>query len=176
MKVSRWEGKRYLVDTYRFINGVPLKDRDDALEVNWCELITRIDEKDKDRNSSKVIYKNAFATNFEITEKNVKKIVADGRARWKVENENNNVLKTKGYHLEHNFGHGKENLAALFATFTILAFLFHTVLEWGIIKSCGRRKFENEVPYAKIKFKCGKFKNLTHRRHTAHERFYQKLH
>jgi hypothetical protein len=44
----------------------------------------------------------------------------------------------------------------------------------GIIKSCGRRKFENEVPYAKIKF--GKFKNLTHRRHTAHERFYQKLH
>jgi hypothetical protein len=127
VKVSRWEGKHYLVDTYRFINGVPLKDGDDALEVNWCELITRLE--DKEKNSSKVIYKNAFATNFEITEKNVKQIVADGRARWKVENENNNVLKNKGYHLEHNFGHGKENLAALFATFNILAFLFHTVLE-----------------------------------------------
>jgi len=42
----------------------------------------------------------------------------------------------------------------------------------GIIKSCGRRKFENEVPYAKIKQK----QNLIYRRHTAHERFYQKLH
>jgi hypothetical protein len=133
VKVSRWEGKRYLVDTYRFINGVPLKDGDDALEVNWCEIITRVEEKekdkDKDTNRSKVIYKNAFATNFVITEKNVKEIVAEGRARWKVENENNNVLKNKGYHLEHNFGHGKENLAALFAAFNILAFLFHTVLE-----------------------------------------------
>lgn len=129
VKVSRWEGKRYLVDTYRFINGVPLKDGEDALEVNWCEIITRIEEKEKDTNRSKVIYKNAFATNFEITEKNVKEIAAEGRARWKVENENNNVLKNKGYHLEHNFGHGKKNLAALFATFNILAFLFHTVLE-----------------------------------------------
>jgi hypothetical protein len=129
VKVRRWTGKRYLVDTYRFINAVPLKDGEDALEVNWCEIITRIEEMDKDEDKWKVIYKNAFATNFEITLKNVKKIVADGRARWKVENENNNVLKTKGYHLEHNFGHGKKNLAALFATFNILAFLFHTVLE-----------------------------------------------
>jgi len=37
----------------------------------------------------------------------------DGRARWKVENENNNVLKTKGYHIEHNFGHGNQHLASL---------------------------------------------------------------
>jgi hypothetical protein len=128
-KVRRWEGQRCFVDTYRFINGVPLRDGDDALEVNWCELIIRLEDKDKDEDSWKVKYKNAFATNFEITKKNVKKIVADGRARWKVENENNNVLKTKGYHLEHNFGHGKKYLAALFATFNILAFLFHTVLE-----------------------------------------------
>jgi hypothetical protein len=37
-------------------------------------------------------------------------IVAAGRCRWKIENENNNTLKTKGYHLEHNFGHGKYQL------------------------------------------------------------------
>ena len=76
-----------------------------------------------------MVYKNAFATNFEITEKNVIEIVADGRARWKIENENNNVLKTKGYHLEHNFGHGKKNLSALLMTFNLLAFLIHTVLD-----------------------------------------------
>lgn len=49
--------------------------------------------------------------------------------RWKVENENNNTLKTKGYHLEHNFGHGKQRLSSLLLTFNLLAHLFHTVLE-----------------------------------------------
>lgn len=138
VKVSRWEGKRYVEDTYKFLCGVPLRDGEDALDVNWCELITREKEKDvksdnvgddSDDDGWEVTYKNAFVTDFEITEKNVEKIVADGRARWKVENENNNVLKTKGYHLEHNFGHGEKNLAALFATYNILAFLFHTILE-----------------------------------------------
>ena len=47
----------------------------------------------------------------------------------KIENEHNNTLKTKGYHLEHNFGHGKQHLSSLLFTFNILAFLFHTVLE-----------------------------------------------
>ena len=48
--------------------------------------------------------------------------------RWKTENENHNVLKTKGYHLEHNFGHGQDHLAAIILTLNLLAFLFHTVL------------------------------------------------
>jgi hypothetical protein len=54
-----------------------------------------------------------------------------GRGRWKIENENNNVLKTKGYHLEHNFGHGKQYLSAFMLSLNLLAFLFHTVLEWS---------------------------------------------
>jgi hypothetical protein len=54
-----------------------------------------------------------------------------GRGRWKIENENNNVLKTKGYHLEHNFGHGKPYLAAFLLSLNLLAFLCHTVLEWS---------------------------------------------
>lgn len=56
-------------------------------------------------------------------------VVKAGRARWKSENENNNVLKTKGYHLEHNFGHGQQYLASFLLTLNLLAFLFHTVLE-----------------------------------------------
>ncbi len=48
--------------------------------------------------------------------------------RWKVENENNNTLKTKGYNLEHNFGHGQQHLAALLASLNILSLLFHTLL------------------------------------------------
>jgi hypothetical protein len=48
-----------------------------------------------------------------------------------VENENNNVLMTKGYHVEHNFGHGKQYLSATMLSLNLLAFLFHTVLEWS---------------------------------------------
>ena len=121
-EVKRRQGKHRYTDTYRFVNQVPLRDGDDALEVNWCELTTT-------RSDGKITYQNAFATNHRITDANVADIVRDGRARWKVENENNNTLKTKGYHLTHNFGHGKHYLSALLVTFNLLAFLFHTVLE-----------------------------------------------
>jgi hypothetical protein len=39
--------------------------------------------------------------------------------------------KTKGYHVEHNFGHGQQYLAAVMLSLNLLAFLFHTVLEWS---------------------------------------------
>lgn len=119
---KRWTGKTHEIDTYRFVNQVPLRDGDDALEVNWCELTTTSPD-------GKILCKNAFATNFKISKNNVKEIVRDGRTRWKVENENNNTLKTKGYHLEHNYGHGKKHLTSLLLTLNLLAFLFHTVLE-----------------------------------------------
>ena len=95
----------------------------DALKVNWCE-VTVTDHK------GKVVYLNGFITNFKITDQNVAAIVAAGRARWKIENENNNTLKTKGYHLEHNFGHGQEHLSSLLAAMNILAFLYHTFLSF----------------------------------------------
>jgi len=116
-KSNRWEHHRY-----RWANGVPLTDSDDALKVNWCEL-TVTDAQ------GRVTYHNAFITDWEIGEGNVAGLVAAGRARWKIENENNNVLKTKGYHLEHNFGHGKQHLASLLATMNLLAFGLHTLLE-----------------------------------------------
>jgi len=119
--VKRWTGKTHETDTYRFVNQVPLRDGAEALLVNWCELITTNAE-------GKVLYKNAFATRYEISKANVAEIVGAGRARWKVENENNNVLKTKGYHLEHNFGHGEKYLASVLVTLNVLAFLFHVVL------------------------------------------------
>ena len=119
---KRWTGKTHHIDTYRFVNQVPIRDGEDAQMVNWCELITTLPD-------GTLKYKNAFATNFIISKNNVKQIVADGRTRWKIENENNNVLKNRGYHLEHNFGHGKKYLSQLMMTLNLLAFLFHTVLE-----------------------------------------------
>lgn len=122
VEIKRRDGKHRFTDIYRFVNQVPLRDGEDALNVNWCELTTI-------RDDGKQTYKNAFATNHLITETNVADIVRDGRTRWKVENENNNTLKTKGYNLTHNFGHGKEHLSSLLATLNILSFLFHTVLD-----------------------------------------------
>ena len=51
------------------------------------------------------------------------------RARWKIENETFNVLKQHGYHLEHNFGHGKDTLAAVLVVLNLLAFGLHAACE-----------------------------------------------
>ncbi len=43
---KKWTGKVEKTYTYRYLNGVPLKDSDDALLVNWCELtVTTADGK-----------------------------------------------------------------------------------------------------------------------------------
>jgi hypothetical protein len=39
-------------------------------------------------------------------------------------------LKTKGYHLEHNYGHGSQFLSTTLLTLNLLAFLAHTFLEF----------------------------------------------
>ncbi len=64
-----------------------------------------------DSAKQKVIYQNSFITNHILNNKNILTISISGKTRWKVENENYNILKTKGYNLEHNFGHGQENLS-----------------------------------------------------------------
>jgi len=146
VRKRHWNGKFGEIWSYRFTNEVPLRGGDDALMVNWCEL-TISHEK-----SGEQLYHNAFATLHPLTESTVVEIVAAGRARWKVENENNNVLKTKGYHLEHNFGHGKVHLAAVLVTLNLLAFLFHTVFglvdaKYQLLRTAlgARQTFFNDV-------------------------------
>jgi hypothetical protein len=98
-----------------------LRDGDDALKVFLSELVITNEK-------GKTTYKNRFITNHLITQDNVTEIVNAGRARLLIENENNNILKTKGYNLEHNFGHGEEYLSSLLLTFNLLAFIVHTVM------------------------------------------------
>jgi len=123
IQAHHWNGRFTEIATYRFINEVPLRGGDKALNVNWCEVIITHSK------TGEQLYHNAFITNHLLTDQTVIEVVQAGRARWKSENENNNVLKTKGYHLEHNFGHGKQYLASFLLTLNLLAFLFHTVLE-----------------------------------------------
>jgi hypothetical protein len=46
-----------------------------------------------------------------------------GRARWKIENETFHTLQNQGYHFEHTYGHGTQNLSVGFAMLMLLAFL-----------------------------------------------------
>ncbi len=76
-----------------------------------------------------MIYKNSFITNHELNDEKIIKIIISGRTRCQVENESNNILKNQGYNLEHNFGHGQENLSEILFSLNLLAFLFHNVLD-----------------------------------------------
>jgi hypothetical protein len=79
-----------------------------GMTVNWLMI-------ESSNDSGKVTYRNSFITDLEVTRKIVAELAAGGRARWKIENETFNVLKTKGYNLENNFGHGKQHLATVLA-------------------------------------------------------------
>lgn len=124
-KVSKMVNGKKQIFTYNYINQLLLtnpqgKTNNPPEEVNWCEvIITDL--------TGKKLYHNSFVTDISIYANNVEEITLAGRTRWKIENENNNVLKTKGYSLEHNFGHGKEHLSKTLCSLNILAFLFHTV-------------------------------------------------
>jgi hypothetical protein len=65
---KRWTGKRHEIDTYRYVGAVPLRDGDDALVVNWCELTTTTLD-------SQVVYHNAFATSHAVEDANVVEVV-----------------------------------------------------------------------------------------------------
>ena len=117
---KQWDGKAHKIWRYRWANGVRLRNEDDSVNVNWVEAILA-DEDGKQR------FRIAFITSHLVTDKNVEEVVRAGRTRWKIENEDINTLKTKGYHIEHNFGHGKQYLAQTLLSLNIVAFLFHTV-------------------------------------------------
>ena len=117
-------GKQRFVYRYRWMPDVPLRVGKDALRVNWFynEIINPKGE---------TTYRNSFVTDLPVGADTVVELAACGRARWKIENETFNVLKTKGYNLEHSFGHGKHNLAAILLSLNLLAFAIHTVCDIG---------------------------------------------
>lgn len=119
----QWTGRYTEVWHCRYTNQLPLRDSLDTLRVNWCEVTIYRED------TAECIYKNAFATSHTLAQETLIPIITAGRTRWKIENENNNVLKNYGYHLEHNYGHGKQYLSAILVMLNLLAFLLHTILD-----------------------------------------------
>lgn len=120
---SVWNGRFREQWRYRYVNSLPIRSGEDACRVNWCELTIR------HPSTGELLYQNAFATNFHLSDLRVPQVIRAGRSRWKTENENHNTLKNHGYNLEHNFGHGQRFLAAFLLTLNLLAFLLHSVLQ-----------------------------------------------
>jgi hypothetical protein len=54
---------------------------------------------------------------------NVQQVAQGGRTRWRIENETFNTLKNQGYHFEHDYGHGQQNLGLVLALLMLQAFL-----------------------------------------------------
>jgi hypothetical protein len=79
----------------------------------------------------KLLYHNSWVTDLEVDDENIAEIVRLGRSRWKIENEQFNVQKNGGYELEHNYGHGKDNLSQVFYLLNLLAYVTHIILEMG---------------------------------------------
>lgn len=112
------KGRKHI---YEWINKVPLNGNEDTLWVNYFEYWI-IDK-------GRVTYHNSWVTDLLISEENAVEMVKAGRCRWKIENEGFNTLKNHGYHIEHNFGHGKKHLSMNFFLLNLLAFFMHQIFQ-----------------------------------------------
>jgi hypothetical protein len=125
---EKWDArkKKRTVYTWKYLNSVPIRyDEQNPYLVNYfsCEIRTE--------GARKPSYFNSWVTDKPITDMNVAYLADCGRARWKIENEHNNILKRRGYNLEHNFGHGESHAADIFFLLNLLALQFHTILEYS---------------------------------------------
>ena len=133
MQIRDLKGRLHV---YEWINGVPLNGNKETVITNYFEYWL-IDKE-------KVTYHNSWVTDISISEENVKDLVRGGSCRWKIENEVFNTLKNQGYHIEHNYGHGKKNLSMNFFLLNLLAFFMHQIFELtdNLYQQC-RKKFSS---------------------------------
>jgi hypothetical protein len=105
--------------SYLFVNGVSLNEANKDILVNVL-VYTQTDP-------DGVCHEFSWVTDLELTEANVYLVMRAGRARWRVENETFNTLKNQGYHFEHNYGHGYQNLCVVLAMLMMSAFLIDQI-------------------------------------------------
>lgn len=119
-QVQKWsirDGKH----THRFswINNVPLNQGSDIR----CNFLYYEQEDHKGK-----IQRFSWVTSLKIRKTNVFEIMRTARARWKIENETFNTLKNQGYHFEHNYGHGHNNLSSILAILMLIAFFIDQLM------------------------------------------------
>ena len=145
-----------------FVLDLPLNKSNPDLRVNFLQY----SEYNADRERIKHF---SWVTDLSITEENVRHLVRGGRSRWKVENETFNTLKNQGYQLEHNFGHGRQNLSVIFAMLMMLAFLVDQTQELGCpLFQAVRKKFTSRKAvwdHVRSHFRHFEFESMNHLYH-----------
>jgi len=122
-RTTEFEFKRDgIIHRFRFLNNVPLNESNEHVRINFLEYW--------EIKSGKTSH-FSWVTDFTIDRHNAYDLMRGGRARWKIENETFNTLKTQGYHFEHNFGHGERHLSVVFAMLMMLAFAIDQAQQLG---------------------------------------------
>jgi hypothetical protein len=155
LQLTDFKGRHHI---YEWVNQIPLNGTKDAEQINFFDYQLV--------NKGQITYHNSWVTDIVIDANNVAQLVKGGRARWKVENEGFNTLKNQGYHIEHNFGHGRKNLSTIFFLLNLLAFFVHQILELTDLhyqkcraKFSARKEFWNQL---RCTFRILLFKNWEH--------------
>jgi hypothetical protein len=152
---------------FRFLNNIPLNASNLDCKVNFLECWETIPATTDDANDK--VQRFSWVTDFNLTEDTVYKIMRGGRARWKVENETFNTLKNQGYNLEHNFGHGKNNLATNIVLLILLTFMIDQIQSLAclkykmVIKKCsGKKRFWRIMSSLFVVLNVSSWENMYH--------------
>ena len=86
-----WETEKETL-CYDYVNKIDYN----GIGLNFVEY----EEKEKATGNVGRFY---FLTDFQVSQKNVRRLVEEGRRRWKIENEGFNTQKQQGYYLEHMY-------------------------------------------------------------------------
>ena len=114
-RISYLEIKEQLIThCFSYTNNLPLNSSNSDIRVNILYY-----QQFKNGQLEKTF---SWITAIKLSKANVYKVMKMGRSRWKIENETFNTLKNQGYHFEHNYGHGKNNLCTIFSLLMMLAF------------------------------------------------------
>ena len=120
--------KKIVRHHFQFVNQVPLNEGNEDLKVNFLDYREITEYRDK---NGKLLREEeqhfSWITAITLRDTNVYRISKGGRCRWQIENGVFNTLKNQGYYLEHNFGHGKENLSTNLMLLMMLAFFVDQV-------------------------------------------------
>jgi hypothetical protein len=124
VEAARWEGRSPkltrregdITCEVSWVWSVPLNESNQDLRVDFLEY----KEYDSQGNCRRHF---TWITDLHITCRTAWLFAKGGRARWRIENETFNTLKNQGYHYEHNYGHGEQNLSVVFAMLMMLTFL-----------------------------------------------------
>ena len=79
-RATSGRGAKRRIHRYRWTTGLPIRDGDDALRVNWLETASA-------RPDGTVTNRGAFVTSLDVDRGNVVELADCARARWKLGNE-----------------------------------------------------------------------------------------